>query len=86
LSFFGGVIFRDLVFPKFIQRCSSPLQKIPIGPAPPAPAPQQRFNVVVPAGCVAGQLITIAGPNGKQAQVAIPAGLSAGQTFQVTMS
>jgi len=61
-------------------------KKIPIGPAPPAPAPQQRFNVVVPAGCVAGQLITIAGPNGKQAQVAIPAGLSAGQTFQVTMS
>merc|ERR1712222_256745 len=59
-------------------------KKIPIGAAP--PAPQQRFNVVVPAGCVAGQLITIAGPNGKQAQVAIPAGLSAGHTFQVTMS
>jgi len=58
-------------------------KKIPIGAAPPT---QQRFNVVVPAGCVAGQVITIAAPNGKQASVAIPAGLSAGQTFQVTMS
>ena len=54
------------------------MQKTPI----PAPT-EQRLNVVVPAGCVPGQMLTIATPTGKQVTVQVPLGVYAGQSFQV---
>ena len=63
-----------------------PLAAVPLAPPPPAaPAAPPGTAVAyaqVPAGVMSGQQISVTTPDGQAMVIAIPAGISAGQTFQ----
>merc|ERR1719331_453934 len=55
-------------------------------PPPPAhlPAAQSAINLQVPAGVNPGQALHVQTPDGQMLQVVVPAGMTAGATFQVS--
>merc|ERR1719506_348872 len=60
----------------------------PAAAAPPSPAhlpaAQSAINVQVPAGVSPGQALHVQTPDGQMLQVVVPAGMTAGATFQVS--
>ena len=71
-----------------------PQQQFPVGGLPNQAVPQvlpsviaqdtRLMNVVVPEKAFAGCILTVTGPDGRQLQVTVPPGKSAGESFSVS--